>query len=251
MQLFKIETARLFAELKSYKLDNAVSLLDVFLICLGIFMGTGREIFPGGSLFYALVGMILWRYTVVCLQTACGIVQKEIRLGTLEQLMLARYSLLKIVVIRLLAKFVVETGKLALAAAALALLFRIRPDPALRPGVLLGAMALCLTGAVGIGCLVAGVALVYKKAGALVNSVSYFTLFFTGLVVPLEILPRGFSAVASLLPFSWCVAVIRQNAFGPAFAGLLAVAAGWAVLGALAFAAAQRRAIADGATSRY
>lgn len=93
----------LLAELRRYKLNSLVGLLDVFLLCRGIFLGTGREFFPERTLFYALIGMVLWRCTVVCLQTACDIVQKEIRLGTLEQLLLARYSLLRIVVTRLLA----------------------------------------------------------------------------------------------------------------------------------------------------
>lgn len=251
MELFKLEAARLAAEVRAYKLNHLVGLLDVFLLCLGIFLGTGREFFPEGTLFYALIGMVLWRYTVVCLQTACGIVQKEIRLGTLEQLMLARYDLLQIVIIRLLAKLLVETAKLAAVSAALALAFRIRPDASFRPGVLLCAMLLCLAGTLGIGCLVAGVALVYKKANALVNSVSYFTLFFTGMIVPLDLLPGGFARIAALLPFSWCVGAIRRNAFGPEFGGLLAASALWAALGALAFRAAMRKAIADGATSKY
>lgn len=248
MQLFKSEVSRLLAEIRSYKLDNLVSILDVFLLCLGIFLGTGREFFPEGTLFYALIGMILWRCTAVCLQTACGIVQKEIRLGTLEQLMLAQYSLLRIVIVRLLAKLLVEAGKLALAAGALAVLFHIRLDSRLHPLVLLGALALCLTGTVGIGCLVAGVALVYKKADALVNAVSYFTLFFTGMILPLELLPRGFGSVAAALPFSWCVGLLRS---GTGWLGLLAASAFWAVAGVAAFQAALRRAITDGATARY
>lgn len=205
MRLFHLEVSRLLAELRAYKLNHLVSLLDVFLLCLGLFLGAGREFFPEGTQFYALVGMILWRCTAVCLQTACGIVQKELRLGTLEQLLLAQYSLLRIVILRMLAKLLVEACKLALAAAALALAFRIRPDPALRPPVFWGALALCLAGTVGIGCLVAGVALVYKKADALVNSVSYFLLFFTGMIVPLELLPGAFGAAAACLPFAWCL----------------------------------------------
>lgn len=248
MELFCVEASRLLAELRRYKLNSLVGLLDVFLLCLGIFLGTGREFFPEGTLFYALVGMVLWRCTVACLQTACDIVQKEIRLGTLEQLLLAQYSLLRIVVTRLLAKLLVEAGKLALVSAALVWLFRIRPDAGLRPLVFVGALALCLTGTVGIGCLVAGVALVYKKAGALVNSVSYFTLFFTGMIVPAELLPGVFRYAAAALPFFWCVGLLRG---GGGWLGLLASAAFWTAAGVAFFRAALRRALADGATARY
>lgn len=34
MQLFKIEIDRLISEIRNYILDNVISLLDVFLICL-------------------------------------------------------------------------------------------------------------------------------------------------------------------------------------------------------------------------
>lgn len=251
MQLLKPELSRLLAEIKNYKLNNIVSLLDVFLICLGIFMGTGQDIFPEGTLFYALIGMILWRYTVICLQTACGIIQQEMRLGTLEQLMLASHSLLMLVVTRLFAKFLVETVKLIIISFVLILVFQIQPDANMRPGILAGAMLLCLAGTIGIGCLTAGVALIYKKADALVNSISYFTLFFTGILVPLEILPGIFSAIAKILPFYWCVTLIRQNTAGAALVWLLLTAALWVGLGIAFFSGAVRKAIAGGTTSGY
>ncbi len=249
--LFQLELGRLFAELRNYKLNNIVSLFDVFLICMGIFLGTGQEIFPQGTLFYGLLGMILWRYTVICLQTSCSIVQKEIRLGTLEQLLLARYGLLEQVLVRLLAKLLLETGKLLVVSAALAVIFRITPDASLNPILTLAAFLLCILGMIGIGCGVAAVALVYKKANALVNSVSYFTLFFTGLMVPLELLPAGFSYSAVILPFHWCISAIRRSLPGMELLWLTVTAAVWLLAGALCFRAAVHKVMADGAASRY
>lgn len=251
MQLFKIEIDRLISEIRNYILDNVISLLDVFLICLGIFLGAGQEFFQEKTLFYALVGMILWRYTVVCLQTACNIIQKEIRLGTLEQLMLAKYSLLELVIIRLLAKLLVETIRMIIISIVLISVFHIQVSFNINIGLILLAIAICLAGTIGIGCLVAGIALVYRKANALVNSVSYFTLFFTGLIVPLEVLSPFFSNIAMLLPFYWCVTVIRQNILGVEFFSLLTLSIFWVVIGKVFFNCAIHRVISNGATSKY
>lgn len=251
MDLLKIETSRLFSEIKNYKLNNMVSLADVFLICTGLFIGTGKDIFPEGTLVYALLGMILWRYATVCLRTACSVIQQEIRLGTLEQLMMAKYHLIQVVVIRLLATLLVETAKLAVVSTLLALIFQIQFDLAASVGLVAGSVLICLTGTIGIGCLVAGVALVYKKANALVNSVSYFTLFFTGMILPLEILPSGFSYIAAIFPFYWCVEIIRGNALWAGAVGLLLASFLWLAFGVLAFLWAMHRAMANGTTSQY
>lgn len=251
MKLLKMEIERLISEIKNYRLDNIVGLADVFLLCLGIFLGTGRDIFPESSLAYALLGMILWRYAALCLGTACSIVQREIRLGTLEQLMMARYPLMEVVVIRLLAAMLVETVKLAAVSALLVVIFRIPLDWEASPWLTAASVVLCLGGTVGMGCFVAGVALVYKRANALVNSLSYFTLFFTGLILPLEILPAGFSYAAALFPFRWCVEIIRGNGAQAGFGGLLAASLLWLAVGALSFSRAMGRTMACGTTAQY
>ena len=92
VRLIRVEAERLLREIRYYKFDQMISFFDLLLICLGIFTGMGRDLFPGQSIFYAWIGMILWRYASVGLQTSCSIVEKEIRLGTLEQLMLTRCS---------------------------------------------------------------------------------------------------------------------------------------------------------------
>ena len=112
--LLKIELRRLISELKNYRLNQIVGIFDVILLCAGILIGTGKELFLGEKQEYALIGMILWRSTVVCLQTCCDMIQKEFRLGTIEQLMMARYSFLKVMIARLTVKVLVEGGKLLL-----------------------------------------------------------------------------------------------------------------------------------------
>ena len=251
MHLLKIETSRLFSEIKNYKLDNIVSLADVFLICLGIFVGTGKDLFPGGTLVYALLGMILWRYATVCMSTSCSIIQREIRLGTLEQLMMAKYHLIQVIIIRLLATIFVETVKMSVVSVLLVLIFHIQLDFIASVGLIVSSTLICLVGTIGIGCFVASVAIVYKKANALVNSVSYFTLFFTGMILPLEILPVGFSYTAVIFPFHWCVEIIRRGTIETSFAGLLLVSSLWFVFGIMSFRRAMRCAMENGTTSQY
>ena len=65
-----------------------------------------------------------------------------------------------------------------------------------------------------MGCMIGGVSLIYKKANDLVNAISYFTLFFTGAVVPLQVIPQIFSFPARVMPFYWCVESIRNSVLG-------------------------------------
>lgn len=112
VRLIRVEAGRLLREIRYYKFDQVISFFDLLLICLGIFTGMGRDLFPGQSIFYAWIGMILWRYASVGLQTACSIVEKEIRLGTLEQLMLTRCSFEHILMARMFVRLLAETVKL-------------------------------------------------------------------------------------------------------------------------------------------
>lgn len=251
IQLLKIETNRLLLEMRNYKLNYILGSLDVLLICLGIFMGTGSEIFPSGTLFFALVGMILWRYTIVCLQTTCGIIQKEIRIGTLDQLLLTKYSLEQIVLIRLIAKLLVESIRLFLVSILLIVGFRIKIEATVNYIIFITAILTCIIGMWGISYIVAGLALVYKKANALVNAINYFTLFFTGMIIPLEVMPKIFSYIACILPFYWCVETMKENAAGQNMIFLGVTALSWLGIGFIWFHRCLHRVIADGTTSRY
>lgn len=251
IQLLKIETNRLLLEMRNYKLNYILSSLDVLLICLGIFLGTGSEIFPSGTLFYGLIGMILWRYTIVCLQTTCSMIQQEIRIGILDQLLLTKYSLEEIVLIRLIAKLFVESIRLLLVSILLIAGFRIKMDGTVNYIIFITAFLICIVGMLGISYIVAGITLIYKKANALVNVINYFTLFFTGMMIPLEVMPRIFSYIACILPFYWCVETMKENAFGQNMVFLILTALVWLGIGFIWFHRCLYRVIADGSTSRY
>ena len=214
VRLIRVEAERLLREIRYYKFDQMISFFDLLLICLGIFTGMGRDLFQGQSIFYAWIGMILWRYATVGLQTACSIVQKEIRLGTLEQLMLTRCSFDRILIARILVRLLVETVKLGVVSLLIGWIFQIQPDRDASAFILLLSILLFLLGAAGMGCMIGGVSLIYKKANALVNAISYFTLFFTGAVVPLQVIPQIFSFPARVMPFYWCVESIRNSVLG-------------------------------------
>lgn len=249
--LLKIELRRLISEIKNYKLNQVVGIFDVILLCAGILIGTGKELFQGGNQMYALIGMILWRSTTVCLQTCCGIVQKELRLGTMEQLMLAHYSFLKVMTARLIAKVLVEGGKLALAAVVLSVMFQIEFHGEINLMSVVLAISVSLLGAFGMGFVVAGIAMIYKKATALVNSVSYFMLFFTGALIPLEVLPRGFSPIAKIFPFIWAVKSIQQNHFSGNFELLMISSLAWLFFGIGMFVLCNEKAMAKGIAGKY
>ena len=94
-----------------------------------------------------------------------------------------------------------------------------------------------------MGCMIGGVSLIYKKANALVNAISYFTLFFTGAVVPLQVIPQIFSFPARVMPFYWCVESIRNSVLGREVLILSILSFLWFILGLGSFRAAMHRMI--------
>lgn len=251
VRLIRVEAGRLLREMRHYKFDQVIGFFDLLLLCLGIFTGMGRDLFPGQSVFYAWIGMILWRYATVGLQTACSIVQKEIRLGTLEQLMLTRCSFERTLMARVFVRLLVETVKLGAVSVLIGWIFQIQPDRDISAFVLLLSILLFLVGVAGMGCMIGGVSLIYKKANALVNAVSYFTLFFTGAVVPLQVIPQIFSFPARAMPFYWCVESIRNAVLGRDVFILSMLSFAWFILGLGLFRAAMRRMIEQGSSAQY
>ena len=249
--LLKIELSRMLSEIKAYLLDNAVSIVDNILICIGLLVGVGSDFFPGRSQGYALIGMRLWRCTIICLQTSCGIIQKELRLGTLEQLMLSSYSFLKLLIVRLEAKMLIEIWKLLLAMLVIAAIFNIKFYNEVNFILIITAFLVSIAGAFGMGFIVAGIALVYKKASALVNSISYFVLFFTGVFIPLELLPDSFSLIAKSLPFIWAINTIQSNQFNYCFVSLVMTSIFWLVLGCIIFKFCNSKILISGTAGKY
>lgn len=251
IQLLKIELFRLMSEIKAYKLDNIVGIGDVVLLCTGLLIGTGQNLFPDQSMVYALIGVILWRTTVVCLQTSCGMIQKELRLGTLEQLFLSCYHFLEILFIRLIAKLIVEGGKLAFACFILSIVFKIDFSEKINWTKITFAVLISLIGSIGMSFLVASVALIYKKAMALVNSVNYFMLFFTGVLIPLEALPAFFTPVANLFPFVWAVRFIQNTHEVYSVIALTFTLIVWGLIGVEIFFFCYRKALSEGTAGQY
>lgn len=249
--LLKIELSRMLSEIKAYLLDNAVSIVDNILICIGLLVGVGSDFFPGRSQGYALIGMMLWRCTIICLQTSCGIIQKELRLGTLEQLMSSSYSFLKLLIVRLEAKMLIEIWKLFLAMLVIAAIFNIKFYNEVDFILIITAFLVSIAGAFGMGFIVAGIALVYKKASALVNSISYFVLFFTGVFIPLELLPDSFSLIAKSLPFIWAINTIQSNQFNYCFVSLVMTSIFWLVLGCIIFKFCNSKILISGTAGKY
>lgn len=251
LALFQIEISRLFSEFKRYMFNNILGTFDVLLLCVGIFIGTGSEILSKGMLIYSLIGMVLWRYTSISLGSTCNILQKEIRIGTLEQLLLTKHSLNKVLLVRLISKLMVESIKLSVVSMVLVAYFDIAFSAEINYAVLLTGIITCIIGMIGLSYIVAGLTLIYKKANAVVNSINYFTLFFTGLIIPLDIMPSFFSKIAYGLPFYWCIETIKKNAFDLSFLFLLGVSLLWLLAGQYFFHKSVNRMYIRGSASGY
>ena len=130
-------------------------------------------------------------------------------------------------------------------------MFNIKIYSKINFGLFILVLLVSCIGTFGMGFVVAGIALVYKKAVALVNSISYFILFFTGTLIPLEMLPKVFSPIAKALPFIWAVNTIQENQLGRSFLLLMILSITWVAFGVGVFKFCNSKILLTGAAGKY
>lgn len=132
---------------------------------------------------------------------------------------------------------------------------RLELDP-----VSIGTAAVALVGCLGLfaslGVAVAAVTVVFKRMTGLVGMVIAGLALLGGVYFPIEVLPDPLEWVASALPFTWGLDVLRASLLGGEvdawrLGGLFASAALLLPVALLAFGAAVRRARQTGTLGQY
>ncbi|MBU6429412.1 MAG: hypothetical protein KGR26_10405 [Cyanobacteria bacterium REEB65] len=204
-----------------------------------------------------LLGLLITFIAMNGLNNAVELLAEETQTGTLEQAALSPPPLLVIVLLRDLASLVEMLIRFVVVMAIAMALTGVRfhlDIPAL--AVLLVLMYL---GMEGIGLLLGGATLLYKRVATL-NQFTVMLVF--GLAIfPLEGLPRPMAVFVREFPFTKALILVRQVAiagkpFGALWAsgavvGLVLNTIGYLGLGALGFALAERTARRWGTLNQY
>jgi ABC-2 type transport system permease protein len=111
----------------------------------------------------------------------------------------------------------------------------------------------------GLGLLAAGTTMLVRRLNPVAMVIGSLSLFLSGVLYPVTVLPEWLRAVGRLLPLTHTLAVLRGALLvgaGPAaladsFVALIIFAGALAPIGAAVFAFALRRARIDGSLSHY
>jgi ABC-2 type transport system permease protein len=199
--LLLAEWRRTVAEMVRYPVETISATVTLFLIFAGLFFGaqyiTGSPI-GGGRLASAVLGYAVWMIMMAATQDMAWSVQNEAQNGTLEQVMTVPWAPTTVFLVRGMMAVMGFLIPAIIVVAALIVMTGVHlawSTEALWP------MVMVLVTAWGLGLMVAGVALILKRVGQVLQIVNFLLLFL--ILSPLATLAGWYwHLVAMLVPFT-------------------------------------------------
>lgn len=265
LALFWAELQREFILLVRYPFELVSRLVWNLSFALLIYFGfnaiggQGASQLPGfqEGQMGRLLGLLITYIAINGLSNATELLSAEVQTGTLEQAALSPPPLWVIVLMRDLASYVEMLARFALvlAIATFATGVHFHLDI---PGFAL-VLTLMYLGMEGLGLMLGGAALLYKRIGTLAQFAVMFV--FALAMLPLESLPAWLMPVAQHFPFTQALVLLRQvGVKGVSLGALIASGAipslafsalTLLALGSLGFAIAERKARELGTLNQY
>ncbi len=255
-RLFLAEFKRAWIEFKRYPAEAATGVLTFAAVFLGLFLGAkymaGGTIHFGTRLDAIIVGYLLWTFTLIAFGNLAWMVQTESQTGTLEQVYLSPFGPRKVFLTRAVAGLAFQMLIVAGLLIVVLLITQRRLHVTL---TVIPPIATIVMGSYGLGFLLGGVALIFKRVGNILNTSQFAVLFLV--MTPVESW-TGYTKIAGyLLPLVPSAGMLRDimargRAFDPAdFAIALGNAIAYFALGLLLFSIADRYARSKGVIGGY
>jgi ABC-2 type transport system permease protein len=207
LQALYNEIQRRLILLVSYKFNVCMQVLEIVLLYIGVsfFVGGGR--FDSLQLSGTLLGYVIWFYARVMILSTGSELVAEAQAGTLEQTYMSPVPPAFLLVGRMLAIIVTTTIMIVPPMIGIVLVFHIQY--ALHWEAI-PVLALTLAGLFGFSLALSGAALVFKQIAALADLTQNLLLFLTGALLPVTLFPSWLTAVASTLPITEGIIVMRS-----------------------------------------
>ena len=236
---------RRFLDWARYPMEAVLSILVFYAIFVVLFFGAktfgGPSVTKGDTLSAIVVGYVVFVITMQGYQQFGSQVLQESMAGTLEQLALSRYGLLVVLLLDFIAQTVMTTTILGLVIVPIMvttgrwLHFDV-------PSVVI-ALVPTMAGLVGLGLVMGGCALVFKRIGQAAGLVSFTFLFLVAAPVDryplLKLFPVGhgnFLLRRTLVDGTSLLSMPSEVLI------LLVVSAAYLVVGCIGFSALERKA---------
>ncbi len=249
----------------SYRASFALQTLStVFQLALFYFLSrvvdpaefTGQGL-TGGYFAYAAVGLVVLTIVQVSVGSFALKLREEQMTGTFEALVATPISPTLMVLSSAVYDLIRATLSGFVLMGAAIVIFGLRLD--LGPGSI-GTAVVALIGCLGLfaslGVAVAALTVVFKRMTGLIGMLFAGLGLLAGAYFPIEVLPDWLESVASALPLTWGLDVLRASLLGGEvdagrLAGLFASAAVLLPVALLGFTAAVRRARQTGTLGQY
>lgn len=246
MAIFKAEFSKYFYEVKCYYPDHLVNLLVTYMLFLGFFWGLS-----GSTTLY--IGFIFWFFSSTVISEGSLSISYEKQTGTFEQLLLKPVNILLLLSIRTVVWFLFTFIKVAALLLTIGLTLNLTLPFDIR---IIPVLLITLIGLYGFGMLLSASTLVFTKTASFDGVISYFFLFFTGGVIPLNQLPKGLTMVSELLPLTKGIQISQYYAQGIAvtagdMAQLMLNSGIYFILGLIVFSKCYRYAQEKGLNGAY
>ena len=231
-----------------------ISDMTVFTIFLAFLMLSNSGVSLAEKYSYAdykgllLYGYIGWMLAIAAISTASNEIKNELQRGTFYLKMNSRYPIVVLYIGKLIAAIVIQLVITVIIAVLAKLIWKV----ALRfNAMILAALIISTFGMFGIGLLIAGVALLHKRTGALTLIVQMGLLFITDTVPTSDLLAK----ITQVVPLISCNEVIRKSLAGTsdtrALILLIAFSALWLAIGIIAFNLCLKKAKKNGNLLMY
>ena len=207
--MLKAELYRLIIMIKRYPMNSISTIFAFYLLFGGLLLssslmnGADAEISakPEG-----LISFLMWFYSLMALGNLSESIREEAGVGTLENIYISVKKPIVLYGIRLLWAFIIQTFMCLIIIFLTTITYNVSiPNLTFN---FLPILFLTLTGLFGFGLVLAGLTLVYKKIGELVNILKYFFLVFT--LIKWEEYDSLFASIGRFFPMVEGTSLLRQ-----------------------------------------
>lgn len=150
-----------------------------------------------------VIGYLAWMYAGTAITSISQIVSGELKQGTFYKKYNAKYPLQILLFGRLVASLLIQS--IVMCAILMIAIFVGKVQLVFEP-VIIAAIIISTMGMYGIGLILAGLSLFYKKIGAIHFLVQLFLLFITD-TIPVN---EGVLVISKILPLTSCNIVIKE-----------------------------------------
>jgi len=260
LHIIKAECIKSLGNIKSYGLNYIFSNINVLFLFYGLFYTFSVSANSANNSLSFLMGLMYWYYGSHAVDLLALIIEEEIEQGTLEQILMSKTGLKELLFYQIFVQILFDTLKGIFVFAICVWLFQIPLELIVTSNFIyiIIVFFVGLIGLYGVGYMIAGMALVFKRVTSVSAVCSYIILYFLGAVVDINLLPAVLQYVIKLFPVYWgnnLISTIANHGISAIsniqWSLFLMSVVGWIVFGLFIFEMCLSKIYVAGSTNDY